>query len=143
VESRPDTADAGCHPIDGRQTRPEDDALGSAASLGQRPEAILFTFNARSEEFMTKPAFRDAWKRGPRCLIVTDGFYEWKKLDEKGKEKQPYAIGMENGMEMVMAGLWSSWRDPSNGEEVLSCTILVRAERGHGRASRPHALYSG
>jgi hypothetical protein len=47
------------------------------------------TFNARSEEFTTKPAFRAAWKRGQRCLIVTDGFYEWKKLDEKGKEKQP------------------------------------------------------
>jgi hypothetical protein len=38
------------------------------------------TFNARAEEFTTKPAFRDAWKRGQRCLVVTDGFYEWKKL---------------------------------------------------------------
>jgi putative SOS response-associated peptidase YedK len=52
------------------------------------------TFNARSEEFTTKPAFRDAWKRGQRCLVVTDGFYKWKKLDEKGKEKQPYAIAI-------------------------------------------------
>jgi len=36
------------------------------------------TFNARSEDFTTKPAFRDAWKWGQRCLVVTDGFYEWK-----------------------------------------------------------------
>jgi putative SOS response-associated peptidase YedK len=28
------------------------------------------TFNARSEEFTTKAAFRDAWKRGQRCLVV-------------------------------------------------------------------------
>jgi putative SOS response-associated peptidase YedK len=38
------------------------------------------TFNARSEDFTTKPAFRDAWQRGQRCLVVTDGFYEWQKI---------------------------------------------------------------
>ena len=43
------------------------------------------TFNARSEEFTTKPAYRDAWKRGQRCLVVTDGFYEWKKTGRKGE----------------------------------------------------------
>jgi putative SOS response-associated peptidase YedK len=64
------------------------------------------TFNARSEEFRTKPAFRDAWKRGQRCLVVTDGFYAWKKLDPRGKVKQPFAIAMVDGGPMVMAGLW-------------------------------------
>jgi putative SOS response-associated peptidase YedK len=28
---------------------------------------------------------------------------------------------------MVMAGLWSKWRDPANGEQVLSCTVLTCA----------------
>jgi putative SOS response-associated peptidase YedK len=66
------------------------------------------TFNARAEEFTTKPAFRDAWSRGQRCLVVTDGFYEWKKLDAKGKLKQPYAIAVtDNDAQMVMAGLWA------------------------------------
>jgi len=53
----------------------------------------------RAEEFTTKPAFRDAWARGQRCPVVTDGFYEWKngfyewkKLDGKGKLKKRYAI---------------------------------------------------
>jgi putative SOS response-associated peptidase YedK len=85
------------------------------------------TFNARSEEFTTKPAFKDAWKRGQRCLVVTNGFYEWKKLEAKGKTKQAYAIGMADGGEMVMAGLWSKWRDPANGEEILSCTVMTCA----------------
>ncbi|MEH2480463.1 putative SOS response-associated peptidase YedK [Nitrobacteraceae bacterium AZCC 2146] len=44
------------------------------------------TFNARSEDFTTKPAFRDAWKRGQRCLVITDGFYEWKKINAKEKQ---------------------------------------------------------
>jgi putative SOS response-associated peptidase YedK len=80
------------------------------------------TFNARSEEFATKPAFKDAWKHGQRCLVVTDGFYEWKKLTVK--EKQPYAIASKEGM-MIMAGLWSRWKEPKSGGEVLSCTILT------------------
>lgn len=83
------------------------------------------TFNARSEEFITKPAFRDVWKAGQRCLVVTDGFYEWKKLDDKGKLKQPYAIAPAAGGNMVMAGLWSKWSDKKSGEDVLSCTIMT------------------
>jgi putative SOS response-associated peptidase YedK len=54
--------------------------------------------------------------------VVTDGFYEWKKLT--AKEKQPYAIAAKKGM-MIMAGLWSRWKDPKSGGEVLSCTILT------------------
>lgn len=83
------------------------------------------TINARAEEFTTKPAFKDAWKWGQRCLVVTDGFYEWKKLDAKGKEKQPYAIGMADDTPMVMAGLWAKWKDPKSGDTVYSCTILT------------------
>jgi putative SOS response-associated peptidase YedK len=81
-------------------------------------------FNARAEDFTTKPAFRDAWKWGQRCLVVTDDFYEWKKLDAKGKQKQPYAIALADNGQMVMAGLWAKWKSPS-GEQVLSYTILT------------------
>ena len=82
------------------------------------------TFNARSEEFTTKSAFKNAWQKGQRCLVVTDGFYEWKKLDPKGKNKQPYAIAMTNG-QMVMAGLWERWKDRKSGGEVVSCTVIT------------------
>jgi putative SOS response-associated peptidase YedK len=83
------------------------------------------TFNARSEDFTRKPAFRDAWKRGQRCLVVTDGFYEWKKLDPEGRAKQPYAIAIADDAPMVMAGLWEKWKEPKSGAEVLSCTVLT------------------
>jgi putative SOS response-associated peptidase YedK len=66
-----------------------------------KDEKISFsTFNARSEDFRTKPAFRDAWRWGQRCLVVTDGFY------------------------VVMAGLWARWRNPKSGNEVLNCTLI-------------------
>ena len=88
-----------------------------------RDEKLSYsTFNARAEEFHHQAGFKDARKRGQRCLVVTDGFYEWKKLTVK--EKQPYAIASKEGM-MIMAGLWSRWKDPKSGGEVLSCTILT------------------
>ncbi len=92
-----------------------------------KDEKIAYsTFNARSEEFTIKPAFRDAWKKGQRCLAVTDGFYEWKKLYPAGKRRQPYAVAMTEGP-MVIAGLWERSKEPRSGNEILCCTVLTCA----------------
>src|SRR4051812_34553083 len=40
--------------------------------------------NARAETVTRKPAFRDAFKKR-RCLVIADGFYEWRRSD-----KQPF-----------------------------------------------------
>jgi putative SOS response-associated peptidase YedK len=78
------------------------------------------TFNARAEEVETKPAFREAFRRR-RCLVPLDNFYEWKKTPTG---KQPYAIGLEGGRLMGMAGLWETWRSPE-GEWIRSFTIIT------------------
>jgi len=98
------------------------------------------TFNARAEEFTTKPAFRDAWQRGQRCLVVTDGFYEWKKLDAKGKLKQPYAIAVADSAQMVMAGLWAKWEIADERRRSFELHDFdVRPEQGDGRTARSYA----
>jgi putative SOS response-associated peptidase YedK len=79
------------------------------------------TFNARSEELDSKPAFREAFRRR-RCLVPLDSYYEWKKLG--GKEKQPYAIARKDGAPLAMAGLWERWRSPT-GETIRSATIVT------------------
>jgi putative SOS response-associated peptidase YedK len=72
-----------------------------------RDAKIAFrTINARAETVATAPAFREAFKKR-RCLIPASGFYEWRKLDDGGK--QPYFIGMRDGAPFAFAGLWERW----------------------------------
>jgi putative SOS response-associated peptidase YedK len=73
--------------------------------------------NARVETVDTKPAFRSAFKKR-RCLVVADGFYEWRNTD-----KQPHYITLKSGQPMAFAGLWETWKSPEG--PVESCTICT------------------
>ena len=75
--------------------------------------------NARSETVDSKPAFRDAFQKR-RCLIVADGFFEWKNV---GKRKFPFYITRVDGRPFCMAGLWETWGPP--GAQIETCTILT------------------
>jgi putative SOS response-associated peptidase YedK len=77
------------------------------------------TINARSEELASKPAFRESVKTR-RCLIPVNCFYEWQQIGPK--EKQPFAIGMDDGRSFAFAGLWDRWKAP-DGAVVESFTI--------------------
>lgn len=76
--------------------------------------------NAVGETAATKPAFRAAFKKR-RCLILADGFFEWRK---DGKEKIPTYIFLKSREPFAFAGLWETWKSPE-GETVKSCTILT------------------
>jgi putative SOS response-associated peptidase YedK len=76
--------------------------------------------NARAETLAAKPAFR-APLRQRRCLILTDGFYEWAS---QGGRKQPWFIRMQDGRPFAFAGLWDGWTDPE-GKRVESCVIIT------------------
>lgn len=77
--------------------------------------------NARADGIAEKPSFRSSFKR-QRCLVLADGFYEWKKVDGG---KQPWYVHLRGGTAFAFAGLWARWRDPESGESVDSCTLVT------------------
>lgn len=79
--------------------------------------------NARSETVADKPSFRTAYRKR-RCLILADGFYEWRKqLDGK----TPYYISMAGGAPFAFAGLWENWSSKDT-DETLQTTAIITAE---------------
>jgi putative SOS response-associated peptidase YedK len=78
--------------------------------------------NARAETLGEKPSFRTPYRRR-RCLILADGFFEWKRPTGAGA-KIPYYIRMESGEPFAFAGLWENWQSP-DGSEIKSCTIIT------------------
>ncbi len=91
------------------------------AWVGDRAAASRM-INARAETVAEKPAFRAAF-RSRRCLIVADGFYEWRRL---GARKQPHFIGFADGRPFGFAGLWERWPGEGSGP-VESCAIVTTA----------------
>ena len=77
--------------------------------------------NARAETVAEKPAFRAAYRRR-RCLVLADGFYEWK---QEAGGKTPYLISLENGEPFALAGLWEHWTSKDTGEVIESATLLT------------------
>lgn len=76
--------------------------------------------NARAETLAEKPSFRGLL-RNRRCLVVADGFYEWRA---EGKGKTPMYITLQDGQPFAFAGLWDLWKD-SDGQPLQSCTIIT------------------
>jgi len=93
---------------------------GLIPSWAKDPKIGNQLINARSETLAEKPAFRVALKKR-RCLILADGFYEWKR---EGQRKTPMYFQLEKGRPFAFAGLWESWTGPDRAP-VRSCTIIT------------------
>ena len=76
--------------------------------------------NARSETVDRKASFRDSF-RSRRCLIPSDGFYEWRR--ERGF-KQPFHFRLKDRELFAFAGLWDRWVN-EQGKGIETCTILT------------------
>lgn len=95
------------------------------------------TYNARTETVATLPSFKDAWKRGQRCIVPAESVFEpcW----ETGKAVR-WRIQQPGGVPMGIAGLWAdhpTLKDGS-GEPVLSFTMLTVNADGHPVFQRMH-----
>ena len=84
-------------------------------------ESKLQPINARAETLNQKPTFRTPFKSN-RCIIPTNGFYEWRK---EGKHKVPYWISPTQGNYFALAGISDTWYDPATDKEIISSAIIT------------------
>lgn len=109
--------------VDGaRRLRPM--RWGFVPSWYKTPSDGPLLINARAETVAEKPAFRSA-VRERRCLIPTDGFYEWQR---EGADKRPYFVTRTDGAALVMAGIWQDWQ--RDGVTLTGVAIVTRAANG-------------
>ncbi len=87
----------------------------------QDPKIGSKMINARAETISEKPSFKRLLK-SRRCLILADGFYEWRQGE--GKKKTPLHIRMKSEQPFAFAGLYDTWTPPQ-GDPLTSCTIIT------------------
>lgn len=95
------------------------------------------TYNARSETVASLPSFRDAWRRGQRCVIPAEAIFE--PSYETGKAVR-WRIHLPGMVPMGIAGIWTSWRDPADGLEHFSFAMLTVNAQGHPVMQRFHRV---
>jgi putative SOS response-associated peptidase YedK len=108
-----------------REGAPRGDLLrwGLVPSWASSPDTGLKMINARVETVAERPAYRRAFERF-RCLILADGFYEWRRVGPA--PKQGFHITRTDGALFAFAGLWSIWHG-EDGSKLRTCTILTTA----------------
>jgi putative SOS response-associated peptidase YedK len=84
-------------------------------------EIRMKTFNAKAETIADKASYRHLVK-SKKCLVLTNGFYEWQA---RGKERQPYFIRLKDTEAFALAGLFDSWTNRTTGEIVNTFTIIT------------------
>ena len=80
--------------------------------------------NARAETLADKPSFKGLF-RHRRLLVPMDGFYEWQKAPSG---KIPMFIQRTDGAPVVVAGLWSVWKEsasPPDEPWLHTCTLIT------------------
>lgn len=87
------------------------------------------TINARAESLTQKPAFRDAWRWGKRCLVPASGWYEW--VGEKPPKQAWYLQAADGQNPIMFAGLWSTWTGPDG--PINTYTIITTDAQGEVR----------
>jgi putative SOS response-associated peptidase YedK len=85
------------------------------------PDEATGSINARAETAMSKPYFRSSFIQR-RCLILADGFFEWKSITRQ--KKVPYWISLKNQAPIAFAGLWSKVHHRLHGD-FISFAILT------------------
>jgi putative SOS response-associated peptidase YedK len=98
-------------------------AWGFVPAWADSKTGVKPVINARAESIATKPFFRAAFKQ-QRCLVLADGFYEWRRTKAG---KRPYRITLKTEEPFAFAGLWSTVRDRTGNKTTTFAIITTEA----------------
>ena len=87
----------------------------------QAGEMAKITLNAKAETIFEKPSFKNSIKKN-RCLVLVDGFYEWKTV---GKNKYPHFIYLKDKEPFTLGGIYSDWVNKETGEIIKTFSIIT------------------
>lgn len=93
---------------------------GLVPSWAKDPSIGNGLINSRAETVAAKPAFRAAFCRR-RALILTTGFYEWRREASGGKT--PMRICRKDRAPFTLAGLWETWGEGDT--QLTTCSIIT------------------
>ncbi len=91
----------------------EDMRWGLIPAWSQSDQIEYSTYNARSERLNETPTYRGAWRKGQRCLIPAEGFFE-----------KRHFFSLRDSRLMMFAGLWDEWRAPG-GAAIRTYTMIT------------------
>lgn len=111
-----DSGDEAVPPLEGEAGR-----WGLISGLTKELNPKLSTFNARAETAAKSFTFGNAWRKGQRCIVPADAFFE---PDWRSGRAVPTRFTHVDGEVLGIAGLWDRWRGP-DGNDVLSFTMLT------------------
>jgi putative SOS response-associated peptidase YedK len=83
------------------------------------------TFNARYDRLLDPQSMWSKLVGKKHCVVITNGYYEWEWLDEKGKKKQPHFIRTKGEDFTLLAKLWDEWVNKETGEVIASCSVIT------------------
>ncbi len=95
---------------------------GLIVADAKRPGGVVM---ARGESVASRAPFAPAF-RSRRCLLVADGFYEWKRTT---KQSFPYFIHRPGNAPFAMAAIWEPALLTPGKSELDSCAIITRPAR--------------
>ena len=81
-----------------------------------------FVINARIETIVSKYLFKESFIKR-KCLIISNGYFEWKKIDNT---KQPYFISIPKNELMFFGGIWRQ-EIKNNVKTNVVCIITKEA----------------
>jgi len=87
-----------------------------------------YTLNARIDTLGEKPSFKGSINN--RCIVLVNGFMEWKWLDLKGKQKEKYLLQISNAECFALGGIYSDWTNKDTGEVIRTYSIVTTEAKG-------------